>query len=70
MLAQNSKIRRAIDASYAINWFRCLEYEVGRSKQCLHDHLGVYPTIFSPHGRGSKNATVINTIAKYYDLSI
>ena len=48
-----------------------LEYEVGRSKQCLHDHLGVYPTIFSPpHGRGSKNATVINTIAKYYDLSI
>jgi peptidoglycan/xylan/chitin deacetylase (PgdA/CDA1 family) len=48
-----------------------LEYEVGRSKQCLHDHLGVYPTIFSPpHGRGSKNATVINTIAKYYDVSI
>ncbi len=48
-----------------------LEYEVGRSKQCLHDHLGVYPTIFSPpHGRGSKNATVINTIAKYYDISI
>ena len=23
-----------------------------------------------PHGRASKNATVINTIAKYYDLSI
>ena len=48
-----------------------LDYEVGQSKQCLHDHLGIYPTIFSPpHGRGSKNATVINTIAKYYDLSI
>src|SRR5919199_837143 len=48
-----------------------LDYEVGQSKQCLYDHLGVYPTIFSPpHGKGSKNATVINTIAKYYDLSI
>jgi peptidoglycan/xylan/chitin deacetylase (PgdA/CDA1 family) len=48
-----------------------LEYEVGQSKQCIHDHIGVYPTIFSPpHGRGSKNATVINAIGKYYDLSI
>jgi peptidoglycan/xylan/chitin deacetylase (PgdA/CDA1 family) len=48
-----------------------LHYEVGQSKQCLYDHLGVYPTIFSPpHGRGSKNVTVINTIASYYDLSI
>jgi peptidoglycan/xylan/chitin deacetylase (PgdA/CDA1 family) len=48
-----------------------LDYEVGQSKQCLHDHLGVYPTVFSPpHGRGSNNATVIDTIAKYYDLAI
>jgi peptidoglycan/xylan/chitin deacetylase (PgdA/CDA1 family) len=48
-----------------------LDYEVGQSKHCLHDHLGIYPTVFSPpHGRGSKNATVIDTIAKYYDLSI
>ena len=48
-----------------------LDYEVGQSKQCIHDHIGVYPTIFSPpHGRGSKNATVINAISKYYDLSI
>jgi peptidoglycan/xylan/chitin deacetylase (PgdA/CDA1 family) len=48
-----------------------LDYEVGRSKQCLHDHLGIYSTVFSPpHGRGSNNATVINTIAKYYRLSI
>jgi peptidoglycan/xylan/chitin deacetylase (PgdA/CDA1 family) len=31
-----------------------LDYEVGKSKQCLHDHLGVYPTVFSPpHGKGS-----------------
>jgi peptidoglycan/xylan/chitin deacetylase (PgdA/CDA1 family) len=48
-----------------------LDYQVGQSKQCLHDHLGVYPTVFSPpHGKGSKNATVIDTIAKYYDFSI
>ena len=48
-----------------------LEYEVGQSKQCLHDHIGVYPTVFSPpHGKGSKNATVIDTISKYYDFSI
>src|ERR687886_298406 len=48
-----------------------LDYQVGQSKQCLYDHLGVYPTILSPpHGKGSKNATVIDTIAKYYDLSI
>jgi peptidoglycan/xylan/chitin deacetylase (PgdA/CDA1 family) len=48
-----------------------LDYEVGQSKQCIHDHVGIYPTVFSPpHGKGSKNATVINTIAKYYDLSI
>jgi peptidoglycan/xylan/chitin deacetylase (PgdA/CDA1 family) len=50
---------------------RALDYEVGQSKQCIHDHLGIYPTIFSPpHDRGWDNATVINTIAKYYGLSI
>ena len=50
---------------------RALDYEVGQSKQCLHDHLGIYPAVFSPpHDRGWNNATVINTIAKYYDLSI
>ena len=48
-----------------------LDYEVGQSKQCIHDHLGIYPTVFSPpHDRGWDNATVINTIAKYYYLSI
>ena len=48
-----------------------LDYEIGQSKQCIYDHLGVYPTVFSPpHGRGSKNATVIDTISKYYDFSI
>ena len=48
-----------------------LDYQVGQSKQCFHDNLGVKPTVFSPpHGRGWNNATVINVISKYYDLSI
>ena|SRR5690349_9757453 len=48
-----------------------LDYEVGQSKQCLYDHLGKYPKVFSPpHSRGWNNATVINAISKYYDLSI
>jgi peptidoglycan/xylan/chitin deacetylase (PgdA/CDA1 family) len=48
-----------------------LDYQVGQSKQCIHDHIGVMPTVFSPpHSIGWNNATVINIIAKYYDLSI
>jgi peptidoglycan/xylan/chitin deacetylase (PgdA/CDA1 family) len=48
-----------------------LDYEIGQSKQCIHDHIGVYPTVFSaPHNKGWNNETVINTISKYYDLSI
>ena len=41
-----------------------LDYQVGQSKQCLQQHLGVEPTVFSPpHGRGWNNATVIDTIS-------
>ena len=48
-----------------------LDYEVGQSKQCINNQLGVYPAIFSAaHNKGSDNATVINTVAKYYNLSI
>jgi peptidoglycan/xylan/chitin deacetylase (PgdA/CDA1 family) len=48
-----------------------LDYQVGQSKQCIYDHIGVMPIVFSPpHSIGWNNATVINTIAKYYDLSI
>ena len=48
-----------------------LDYQVGQSKQCIYDHIGVMPIVFSPpHSIGCNNATVINTIAKYYDLSI
>ena len=47
-----------------------LNYEVGQSKQCLRDH-GVNTTLFAtPRGLGWDNATVINEIAKYYDLAI
>ena len=48
-----------------------LNYKVGQSKQCIYDHLEIYPTVFSPpHSRGWNNATVISTIAIYYNLSI
>ena len=48
-----------------------LNYQVGQSKKCIHEHLGVEPTVFSPpHNRGWNNATAIRSIAKYYDLSI
>ena len=47
-----------------------LEYEVGQSKQCLLDH-GINTTFFAvPKNVASNNQTVINTIAKYYDLAI
>ena len=47
-----------------------LEFEVGQSKQCLLDH-GINTTFFAvPKNVASNNETVINTIAKYYDLAI
>jgi hypothetical protein len=47
-----------------------LEFEVGQSKQCLLDH-GINTTFFAvPMNIANKNATVINTIAKYYTLAI
>jgi peptidoglycan/xylan/chitin deacetylase (PgdA/CDA1 family) len=47
-----------------------LEFEVGQSKQCLLDH-GISTTFFAvPKNVASNNQTVINTIAKYYDLAI
>jgi peptidoglycan/xylan/chitin deacetylase (PgdA/CDA1 family) len=46
-----------------------LDYEIGRSKQCLLSH-GINTTIFAyPYGAGSNNATVVNTVAKYYNLA-
>jgi hypothetical protein len=47
-----------------------LEYEVSQSKQCLLNH-GISTTFFAvPKNIANDNATVINTIAKYYSLAI
>jgi len=47
-----------------------LEFEVGQSKQCLLDH-GINTAFFAvPKNVASNNETVINTIAKYYELAI
>jgi len=47
-----------------------LEFEVGQSKQCLLSH-GINTTFFAvPKNLANNNATVINTIAKYYTLAI
>ena len=46
-----------------------LIYEIGGSKQCLADH-GINSTIFAyPASTGSKNETIINTVARYYNLA-
>ncbi|MGN6614229.1 MAG: polysaccharide deacetylase family protein [Candidatus Nitrosocosmicus sp.] len=46
-----------------------LVYEIGGSKQCLLNH-GINSTIFAyPESSGGKNATVIDVVAKYYDLA-
>ena len=47
-----------------------LIYEIGESKQCLLDHVGVNPTIFAyPASSGHSNATVVNVVSQYYDLA-
>ena len=46
-----------------------LNFEIGQSKQCLRVH-GINSTIMAtPFDAGWNNATVINTIAKYFDLA-
>ncbi|HEX7033775.1 MAG TPA: polysaccharide deacetylase family protein [Nitrososphaera sp.] len=46
-----------------------LDYELGASKQCLHEH-GIDATVFAtPYNRGWDNATVIEGISKYYELA-
>ncbi|HZA06453.1 MAG TPA: polysaccharide deacetylase family protein, partial [Nitrososphaeraceae archaeon] len=47
-----------------------LDYEARQSKRCLSNH-GINATVFAtPYGKGGNNATVINTIAKYYNFSV
>ena len=46
-----------------------LDYEIGGSKQCLANH-GVNATTFGyPLNLGSDDPTIVNTVAKYYDLA-
>jgi peptidoglycan/xylan/chitin deacetylase (PgdA/CDA1 family) len=47
-----------------------LDYEVGQSKKCLFDHGIKNVTILAtPYNEGWNNATVTNSISKYYDLA-
>jgi peptidoglycan/xylan/chitin deacetylase (PgdA/CDA1 family) len=46
-----------------------LDFEIGGSKQCLATH-GYNATIFAyPYDDGSDDPTVVNTVAKYYDMA-
>jgi peptidoglycan/xylan/chitin deacetylase (PgdA/CDA1 family) len=46
-----------------------LNFEIAGSKQCLANH-GYNTTSFAyPYDEGADNATVVNTVAKYYDLA-
>jgi hypothetical protein len=46
-----------------------VNFEVGESKQCLLDH-GITTSIFAyPFNGGSDEASVVNTVAKYYDIA-
>src|ERR1051325_11805743 len=48
---------------------KSLEYQIGRSKDCLKEH-GINATSFAyPFDKGSDNKTVINIVAKYYDMA-
>jgi len=45
-----------------------LDYEIGGSKECLASQ-GYNSTIFAyPYNLGSNNSTVVNTVAKYYNI--
>jgi len=47
---------------------KALDYEIGGSKQCLATH-GYDSMIFAyPYNSGSKDPTVVNTVAKYYNI--
>jgi peptidoglycan/xylan/chitin deacetylase (PgdA/CDA1 family) len=48
---------------------KSIEYEVGKSKKCLEDY-GIKPTSFEyPFSTGSDNKTIVNVVAKYYELA-
>lgn len=46
-----------------------LEYEIGGSKKCIDSH-GYNTTVFAyPYNDGSNNVTIVNTVAKYYEIA-
>jgi peptidoglycan/xylan/chitin deacetylase (PgdA/CDA1 family) len=46
-----------------------LNFEIGGSKQCLANH-GYHAISFAyPYNEGSNNATVVNLVAKYYNMA-
>ncbi len=48
---------------------KSIEYEVGKSKKCLEDY-GINPVSFEyPFSEGSDNKTVVDIVAKYYELA-
>ncbi len=48
---------------------KSLEYQIGRSKECLQQH-GINATSFAyPFDKGSDNKTVVNKLSKYYELA-
>jgi peptidoglycan/xylan/chitin deacetylase (PgdA/CDA1 family) len=46
-----------------------LDFEIGGAKRCLANHGYDATTFAYPYNAGSKNATVVNTVAKYYDMA-
>jgi peptidoglycan/xylan/chitin deacetylase (PgdA/CDA1 family) len=48
---------------------KSIEFEIGKSKKCLEDY-GLKPTSFEyPYSTGSDNKTIVNIVAKYYELA-
>jgi peptidoglycan/xylan/chitin deacetylase (PgdA/CDA1 family) len=46
-----------------------LTYEIGQSRQCFLSH-GINTRIFAyPFGQAANNATILDTVSKYYDLA-
>jgi hypothetical protein len=46
-----------------------LEYEVGKSKQCLLERNINSPPFGNPFASGWDNSTVVQTLSKYFDMA-
>lgn len=48
---------------------KSLEYQIGESQKCLHEH-GIDAKSFAyPFNQGSDNKTVVKIVSKYYDMA-